>query len=147
MTIDHLSFLSRREAEAATPRDDIAVISITDPVTATSTPLALKDGWHSVLRLEFHDIDLDQLVQPFLRAQVREYCTLMTPDQAREIVTFVARIQSNGASGIMVHCEAGVSRSAAVAKWIADRHGLRLSDEATAAHNRYVYRMLEEAVG
>lgn len=143
MTIDHLSFLSRREAEAATPRDDIAVISITDPRTVQPR----LDGWHSVLRVEFHDIDPDQIASPFTRARAAAHYTLMRAEQAREIVAFVQAIQSNGASGIMVHCEQGVSRSAAVAKWIADRHGLRLSDEATAARNRYVYRMLEEEVG
>ena len=143
MTIDHLSFLSRRAAEAATPRDDIAVISITDPRTVQPR----LDGWHSVLRVEFHDINPEKIASPFIRAEVVSHYTLMSTDQAREIVAFVQAIQSNGVSGIMVHCEQGVSRSAAVARWIADRHGLRLSDEATAAHNRYVYRMLEEAVG
>jgi predicted protein tyrosine phosphatase len=143
MTINHLHFCSRAEAESATPDPDIAVISITDPVSNTCKPATLRDGWHSVLRLEFHDIDLDQIVQPFLRAQVKRYYTLMSPDQARQVVAFVGRVMSNGASGLMVHCEAGESRSAAVAKWIGDRYGLRL---AAPGRNLHVYRMLE-AVG
>ena len=145
MTIDHLTFLSRREAEAATPSEHIAVISITEPFAARPR----LDGWHwhRVLRLEFHDIDPGKITDQRARTLATLRHELFTHVQAREIIAFVRRIQSNGVAGIMVHGEAGTSRSAAVARWIADRHGLPLSEQATAAHNRYVYRMLEEAVG
>lgn len=53
---------------------------------------------------------------------------------------------------LLVHCEAGMSRSAAVAKWFADRYDYTLTMHpegiGTAAHyNRHVYRTLDAADG
>ncbi len=53
---------------------------------------------------------------------------------------------------LLVHCEAGMSRSAAVARWLQDRYGytLKMHPEGigTAAHyNRHVYRTLDAADG
>lgn len=53
---------------------------------------------------------------------------------------------------LLVHCEAGMSRSAAVAMWLRDRHGYDLwlhpDGVGTLAHyNRHVYRTLDAADG
>lgn len=53
---------------------------------------------------------------------------------------------------LLVHCEAGMSRSAAVAQWLADHYGYRLdlhpAGIGTTAHlNRHVYRTLSAATG
>lgn len=53
---------------------------------------------------------------------------------------------------LLVHCEAGMSRSAAVAKWLQHHHGYELwhhpEGVGTAAHyNRHVYRTLSAADG
>lgn len=53
---------------------------------------------------------------------------------------------------LLVHCEAGMSRSAAVAKWLEHRHDYELwfhpDGVGTAAHyNRHVYRTLDAADG
>ena len=53
---------------------------------------------------------------------------------------------------LLVHCEAGMSRSAAVAKWLEHRHDYELwmhpEGVGTDAHyNRHVYRTLDAAAG
>ena len=68
----------------------------------------------------------------------------MSELHARAIVTFVEEVESRGAASIIAHCEQGVSRSAAVAKWIADTRGLTLDATTLDYHNTYVYRLLSE---
>ena len=52
-----------------------------------------------------------------------EFENPMRPDQAERIVAFVERIAKHPeAWALMVHCEAGVSRSGAIAQWVHERH-------------------------
>lgn len=70
----------------------------------------------------------------------------ISQDQADEIVKFIHRNRS--VETFIVHCFLGVSRSAAVAKWINDHYGLDLPHlEAYDIHNKRVYQMLEAACG
>lgn len=73
----------------------------------------------------------------------------MTDTDARQIAKFVADIEENGVTHIIIHCDAGVSRSAGVAKAIAESRGL----PETAVHyenvpnpNPHVYRFMKEAL-
>lgn len=72
-------------------------------------------------------------------------------DMARQIMNETdARAHSE--ASILVHCQAGMSRSAAVAKWLADNHGYELwmhpEGVGTLAHyNRHVYRTMSAADG
>lgn len=108
-----------------------AVISITEPMSAFGQA-KLKDGWHKVLRLEFHDLDVEN--EPYV---------LMDKEMARQVVKF-ARDNSQEIEGILVHCNAGVSRSAAIALWIADEFGLQFNRQYHL-HNKHVYKLLREA--
>ena len=40
----------------------------------------------------------------------------------RAIMDFVHRADGQGCEGVLIHCKAGISRSAAIAKWIAEQH-------------------------
>jgi predicted protein tyrosine phosphatase len=54
------------------------------------------------------------------------------------------RAEPEGPHGLVVQCEQGVSRSAAVARFAAERHGLEFRREHPHLNDR-AYRLLEEA--
>jgi protein-tyrosine phosphatase len=61
-----------------------------------------------------------------------------------KIIEFVACVHGSSVEGIMVHCKAGISRSAAVAKYIADKYKLPFN-HSYDRYNKQVYGMLIEA--
>lgn len=67
----------------------------------------------------------------------------MTEKDARLIKIFVERVAPD-IDVLLVHCAAGISRSAAVAKWIARRYSLSF-DGQYKNYNHYVLRLLDEA--
>ena len=69
--------------------------------------------------------------------------SLMTHEQAQAIVDFVREVAPN-VNGIMVHCRAGISRSAAVVKWISGEYQLPFNINYEK-YNAFVYRLLKLA--
>lgn len=124
MSIKHVSYVSRREAEKKLGTADWALISITDPF---HYPAALKSGWQSVLRLEFSDIE--QASKPLVLFSEKDACA---------VIEFVRQSELDGCVGVLVHCKAGISRSAAIAKWIAAEYKLQC-DTTFDGYNRHVY--------
>jgi predicted protein tyrosine phosphatase len=129
MALETVIFMGRIEAETELAKPDWVVISLSEWGVE---PAKLKEGWHSILRLEFHDIDEPQ--EPY---------DLFNEDQARRIIQFVEAHAGNS-QGILVHCRAGISRSAAVAKWIAEQYGLPFNEQYSL-YNKHVYRVLRQA--
>ena len=125
--IQGVTFTAREIAEDMIPDPDVGVISITDPGPRQA---ALREGWGAVLRLSFHDLD----------RQWQNY-VLMSSAQARELLTWLEDNEDK-LNGIVVHCEAGISRSAAVAKYLCERYGLPVDEADTRFHNKHVYRVL-----
>ena len=110
MTINKVQFTSRELAESLAGTPYMAVISITDP----GTPEARLDPlFKHVLRLSFFDaLPADE----FLPAPMPGLFDL---SMARQISDFVAELQAAPFElSVMVHCEYGVSRSAAVALFV-----------------------------
>lgn len=128
--VKSVKFISRREAENSPGMPEWAMISITE----NAADRADLHGWRDVLRLAFHDIDVIDTSGEY---------TLMSADQAHQIVDFIDRLAPEIA-GVMVHCNAGISRSAAVARWIAGRYSLPFNWQYTL-YNKYVYRLLVTA--
>jgi len=128
MPLQKVIYTGQQSAEEIQGLPDWAVISITDPWYSAN----LKAGWHDILRLEFHDIDL-----------YTELYVLFNQQQARDIIRFVGNCHDAGVNGVVVHCKAGISRSAAVAKWIAENYNLAFPDGYTL-YNKQVYRVLQE---
>ena len=129
MPLKNVVFSSRRDAESQQGAKDWAVISITEPFRY---PAQLKDGWHSILRLEFHDIENESWPQ-----------TLFSKQHACAIVAFAHKANAGTCEGILVHCRAGISRSSAVAKWIAEKFELPFDHNYQLCNHR-VYCMLRE---
>jgi predicted protein tyrosine phosphatase len=128
MPLSQVAYVSRREAESRVGSAEWAIISISDPF---HYPAMLKGGWHSVLRLEFSDI-----------LQESKMSVLFSEIDAQSIRKFVKHADENGCAGILVHCKAGVSRSASIAKWVAEKFGLSV-DSSFDGYNRHVYLMLK----
>ncbi|WP_283745874.1 hypothetical protein [Sideroxydans sp. CL21] len=130
MALEQVIFMSRKDAEnSVNPRWAVISISGLDPAR-------LREGWQSVLRLEFDDIDPDPKAlladDPYI---------LFGHDHAKQIIEFAHKCNESGVVGIVVHCHAGISRSAAVSKWIAERFGLDFPADYML-YNKHVYETL-----
>jgi hypothetical protein len=126
-------FVGRATAETTPGWGDWAVVSITEP--GFPGEAKLLPGWHSVCRVHFHDVD------PAIPCG--EPHTLMNEADAQKITQFVREV-APGVDGILVHCKAGVSRSAAVAKWISKQFDVPFN-HAYDRYNKFVYDMLVKA--
>ena len=108
--------LSREEAELYEPRGKEICISISDP---EASPARVSSRFAAVLRLNFDDV--------IERGEPSDI--LFAEDHAREIRKFLDAWPK--AERVMVHCNAGVSRSPGVALGLCDIQGW-----ATAALER-----------
>lgn len=131
MTINQVHFASRELAESLAGNPYMAVISITDP----GTPDAKLDPlFQHVLRISFYDaVPADE----FLPAPMPG---LFDHLMARRISDFVKELHSAPFEiSVMVHCEYGVSRSAAVALFVEAYSGAPLAArEFTYEANQWV---------
>jgi predicted protein tyrosine phosphatase len=123
--------VSRLVAQEATYSPEVVVVSITDPRQAPAT-LAWPEA--EVLRVAFHDVDLSPA------DAARRGITLMTQAHADAIASFV---RANPDKHVLVHCEAGISRSYSVASAIADA-GYEL--RGTGIRNAHVYGLMRAAL-
>jgi predicted protein tyrosine phosphatase len=108
--------LSREDAELYEPRGKEICISISDP---DASPARVSSRFAAVLRLNFNDV--------IERGEPSDI--LFAEDHAREIRKFLDSWPK--AERVMVHCNAGVSRSPGVALGLCDIRGW-----ATAALER-----------
>jgi predicted protein tyrosine phosphatase len=133
--VNKVIFVSRTAAEYLSGNwKDWAIISISDPLSPGEAKLQ-EELFYQILRVGFHDVLPDR--------QYDEPTVLMVHKDAQRIVEFVRLVAPN-VEGILVHCKAGISRSAAVAKWICESFDLPFSDRYTQ-FNQHVYTMLVTA--
>ncbi len=135
MTISKVQYTSRKLAEQLRGSPYMAVISITDP----TTPEAKLDPlFRHVLRLSFYDaVPADE----FMPA-----CPgLFDHHMAARISTFISELHAAPFEiSLMVHCEYGISRSAAVALFASALTGAPLeAREFTYEANQWVIDQLE----
>lgn len=126
--IAEVEFVSQAVAEEMVPTVRAGVISITTPGLG---PVRLQPGWYAVLSLAFDDLE-----------EPEEGAVLFAPGHADAILSWLERHEDR-LSRIVVHCRAGVSRSAAVARFIADRYGIRAFDRKYRMHDTLVLKVLE----
>jgi predicted protein tyrosine phosphatase len=144
----HIAIASRLMAEKASAliKTPHAIISITDPDSDLPS-FAPNENRIGNLSLRFYD--LEDISEEMSLKDAVEYVTmfghgLFKDNQAAEIVDFVERVK-NKAKGILVHCEAGVSRSAAVAAVIElmlNGSNERVFNDRRYSPNQYVYAKL-----
>ena len=135
MTIRQVSYTSRLHAESLTGSPHVAVISITDP---GSDEAVLDPAFLDVLRLSFFDaVPADEYLPAPLPGM---FDHLM----ARQIGDFVGQLHAAPAAvSVVVHCEYGVSRSAAVALFVEAYSGAPLTArEYTYEANQWVLDQL-----
>lgn len=137
MSKRRIDVYNREQACKLTPRPEVSVISISAP----GKPAPLADGWCEVLRLEFHDIDPIHGEAPDMVS--------FNGLHVEEIFDFADR---NRERDLMIHCDAGVSRSVAVGLFISNEWGGELHTHTfgkrvyTGAANGHVLRMLNRRV-
>ena len=130
-----IRFVPRKMAAAHTPVPGAVLISIHDRSEPPLTPL---EGWADVLTLRFHDTDGSQMgLEVFSDAQ------------AREVLQFVDAHRD--CPEVVVHCQMGQSRSAAIALYLSEKYRSPCFKEQSPVtkaswlfYNRLVYfRMLD----
>ena len=95
--------LSRNQVRHVDPELDHITISVTDPNDSLANlPFSQNPSCKGVLRLSFHDVDSEK------------NGTIFTREQARQILDFV-NDHLHEIELIVIHCEAGISRSAGIA--------------------------------
>ena len=137
MTISSVHFASRELAESLAGNPEMAVISITDPTTPEAK---LSPIFPHVLRLAFFDaVPADE----YLPAPMPG---LFDHHMAKEISRFVqALIEAPLRYSVLVHCEYGVSRSAAIALFVEAVSGAPLSArDFTYEANHWVIDTLQQ---
>ena len=145
-----VDFCSKKDVQAVVPATGTVLVSIVDP---GDTPPVLSDRFLSILRLEFHDLvgspfnDFDDRVRKVYRNKgyIPDQWVYFNRDHASLLAGFVSRVQNDPLPrAVLVHCYAGVSRSAAVASVIADFAGLPLLRSVRQANVRIRSLMLDE---
>lgn len=149
----YTTFISKRIAEQVGFNDksnQSVLISINSPVEVTpgsTEPRIIEAAWSKILRLRFHDTDAaGRSIDPRVSEVVDNgQLILFTEDQAVEILKFLRAHQDDHTHAI-VHCEGGISRSAAVSKFIAQVYGLEFP-EGYSLYNRHVFSTLLQVYG
>jgi predicted protein tyrosine phosphatase len=124
--------LSREDAERYEPRGTEICISISDP---DAPPARVSSRFAAVLRLNFDDVT----------ERGEDSDILFADEHAREIRDFLDSWPS--AERLMVHCNAGVSRSPGVALGLCDVRGWATAalERSHPGWNRLVRAVLADA--
>ncbi|EGQ7973607.1 hypothetical protein I7Z51_002531 [Vibrio parahaemolyticus] len=141
--IHHISFMPVRDARKLVPDNSKALISIHDDGHDADT-LVPKEGWGYYDHIGFDDAAYDEELISQYGADFWDYfggCARNV--HALKILLMFKRIEESPyITEIIVHCDAGRSRSAAVAKFYAEKNNLELEGDTTYA-NSLIYTLLK----
>jgi len=133
-------FISKKDAEKVFDclGSQRVLISIKTP--NTSSPKLHPESWEKVLSLEFHDAD------PSAK-NLKSGKRLFSDDDAIKILKFLKKHEDDHVRTTAIcHCEAGISRSAAVSKFIARIYLLPFQD-SYSLYNKHVFSTLLQVYG
>lgn len=102
--------MSRARAARLIPNASCALVSISTPARSYDVSPRGK-GWAGVLRLEFHDVANEVPPDDWLDTYVR-----FTSAHAGRVCVFAHGAISAGIEDLVIHCDAGLSRSVAIAE-------------------------------
>jgi len=137
--IRKVTFVPQYVAQSIIPDTNVAMISICTPEDRHNVKLSTKwERTNKLLELDFHDIDREH----------PDY-VVFSKEHAKAVIDFIECLsdesfEDNEVDTIIVHCLAGVSRSAAVALFIHENFtntGYRMI--GADSHNHLVRRRLE----
>lgn len=141
-----VEFMSLNAVKSLAPSAGVAIISIRDSASVRDLPTFC--GFREVLPLDMLDACEEHIrLMPGSWAdeptheQHLKYCEIQenfvpSLSHARAIHAFVDRLHDCAAEiDLVVHCSAGVSRSAAVAGWASERFNVTLWDRARVGLN------------
>lgn len=136
--IRSVDFISRLKAEALPKRDDLAIISITEPEVDPAV-LDLSEGM--ILRTVFHDVDPGN--------DTSSSWMLFDESHARQVIDFVRHLHAGSQPvDLVIHCRAGISRSAAIALFAADDTGCDFPRKPFAGlANKHILSTLQKLTG
>lgn len=130
---------STKEAALRKSLPGHAVISITDPGREN----CLGTGWPYLLHLSFVDAEPDENPRDIQRGQLDGSHVHFSREQAQRTRGFLHLCEISGCSTVLVHCEEGKRRAAAVARYACEV--LELPFNATGIdYNRLVYHLLHD---
>lgn len=128
---------NRFGARSLKPPQPFVWISVSTP----GDPEALlSERFHAALRLWFHDLETAP-GEAF--GKVYGPHRLFNERMAHEVIRFVAAAMRQGIQNVCVHCDAGVSRSGAIALWMRDTFGARVYSKNPLDPNARVRRLLD----
>lgn len=134
-----VSFHCEEEASSLAPSPRAAMISITNPGDAAN----LREGWGALLRVAFADAVYDvSEIEAYGRMWHLSSFGFPAKEHAVSILAFLDGLPPE-ITTLRVHCGAGISRSGAVAKFVAERYGLEFPHDY-ARHNETLYRLLQQ---
>jgi predicted protein tyrosine phosphatase len=138
-SMPHCIFMPRREVERLVPESGTHLISISDD--ADDQASIDESLWSSVSYHHFVDAGFDEeiinLYGPEFELHYADYFLATKAETLRQRLKELADQRKN----IVINCQAGRSRSAAVAMYLAHHHGYKLN-KPTPDANLCVYRML-----
>ena len=143
--IKSVDFMSKAAAEKLIYTDHAALISISEP----GENVYLSGKWDDILVLKFHDTDADaNNGQNWSALGKPKYWVKFDESQAKEIIDFMNRIHvAEKRKDLIIHCHAGISRSAAVAKYVATQIVGVKFNHGYSLYNRHVFRTLMTVQG
>lgn len=141
--ISRSAFIRLQEDEQfASSKESNYFISIhgTDPSGDNTSPLILSNIWKDGIVVCFDDTEHNSAIQDNI-------LKIITIVESMQIVNFLKRINDDPRQlNLIIHCFAGISRSAAVGKFCNDVFKLNLHNyNRLSLYNRYVYSMLLDA--
>lgn len=133
-----IKFISKKEAEKIVPDDNMAIISI----TGMGDDRKLNIDWKYRLDLNFDDVDAPgSFTIVTKKGNIELPYITFNEDMARKVLQFAYDLPDT-IDIIIVHCHAGVSRSAAVAKFLAEEIYNATFPSKYMLYNKLVYSTL-----